>query len=92
MQVDFRPRADGPANIRVAGRSITPRSLEIRQHNRVLWSGPISERVQWIELSAVAVVHGRAQLELRSPAPVVRESADEKAHALGCAVYGVRVD
>ena len=92
MQVDFRPRTDGPANIRVAVRSITPRSLEIRQDNRVLWSGPISERVQWIELPAVAVVHGRAQLELHSPASAVRESADEKARALGFAVYGVRVD
>jgi hypothetical protein len=92
LQVDFRPRADGPSNIKVAVRGITPRPLEIRQDNHVLWNGSISERVQWIELPAVAVVRGRAQLELRSPAPGVRESADEKARALGFAVYGVSVD
>ncbi len=92
LRVDFRPRADGPVNIRLALRGITPRPLEIRQGDRVLWSGPINERVQWIELSTAAVVRGRAQLELRSTAPVVAESADEKSRALGFAVYGVRVD
>ncbi|HKB55959.1 MAG TPA: hypothetical protein VKC51_00075 [Lacunisphaera sp.] len=92
LQFDFRPRADGPANIEVAVRGISSRPLEIRQDNHVLWDGSVSERVQWIELPAVAVVRGRAQLELRSSAPGVRESADKKARALGFAIYGVRVD
>lgn len=76
----------------LAVRGFTARPLEIRQGGRVLWSGQATEALRWIELPAVAVARGRAQLELASPSSPVRESIAEGARALGFAVYGVRVE
>lgn len=92
LRFDFQPRADGTHKVRLAVLGLTPRPLEIRQDGRVLWRGEISEKLQWIELPVVAVVRGRAELELHSPVPAGRENADAGGRALGFAVYGVRLD
>jgi len=92
LRFDFQPRADAVRQARLAVLGLTPRLLEIRQGGRVLWRGEIGEKLQWIELPAMAVVGGRAELELHSPAPAGRENADAGGRALGFAVYGVRLD
>jgi hypothetical protein len=78
--------------VRLAVLGLTRRPLEIRQDGRVLWRGEIGEKLQWIELPAMAVIRGRAELELHSPVPAGRENADAGGRALGFAVYGVRFD
>lgn len=92
LRFDFHPGVDGVRKVRLAVLGLTPRPLEIRQAGRVLWRGEIGEKLQWIELPAVAVDHARAELELQSPVPAGRENADAGGRALGLAVYGVRLD
>lgn len=92
LRFTFRPAMDGVRRVRLALIGLAPRPLEIRQDGRVLWRGGIGKKLQWIELPAVAVVRGRAELELQSPVPAGRENADAGARALGFAVYGVRID
>lgn len=86
------PRSDGPVKIQVAVRGITARPLEIRQDRRVLWQGEVTEKLQWITLPVVALVQGRAQLELASSTPPSPLGASGDPRPLGFAVYGVRVD
>jgi hypothetical protein len=90
LQIDFEPRTDGVRQVSVAVRAITPRPLEIRQAGRVLWRGEAAEKLQLIELPAVAVMRGRAVLELTSPATPMLEGPGGR--ALGFAVFGVKVD
>lgn len=73
--VDIRwwPRADGPVEMRMAVRGITLRPLEIRQAGRVLWSGEVGEKLQWIGLSGVTARDGHAGLEIHSGTAPVRE-------------------
>jgi len=92
LRFDFQPPADGPRKVRLAVLGLTPRPLEVRQDGHVLWRGEIGEKLQWIELPAMAVARGRAELELHSPRPPGRENADAGGRALGLAVYGVRLD
>jgi hypothetical protein len=65
--------------------------LEIRHAGRLLWSGEIGSKLQPISLPAFPLVHGRAQLELLSPAAPVPESTAAGARPLGFAVYGVQI-
>ncbi len=92
LSFDFQPQVDGARKVSLAVLGLTPRPLEIRQDGRVLWHGEIGEKLQWIGLPAMAVVRGRAELELHSPVPAGRENADAGGRALGFAVYGVRLD
>ncbi len=92
LEFDLQPQADGEHRVRLAVLGLTRRPLEIRQDGRVLWRGEIGEKLQWIELPAMAVIRGRAELELHSPVPAGRENADAGGRALGFAVYGVRFD
>lgn len=92
LRFDFQPASDGVRKAQLAVLGLTPRPLEVRQGGRVLWRGEIGEKLQWIELPAMAVERGRAELELHSPVPAGRENADAGGRALGFAVYGVRLD
>lgn len=92
LRFDFQPSADVVRKVRLAVLGLTPRPLEIRQDGRVLWSGGIEDKLQWIELPAVAVIRGRAELELHSPKAPGKENADAGGRELGFAVYGVRFD
>ncbi len=91
IEIDFWPHTDGAVTVQLELRGITPRPLEIRQDGRILWQGEIGTRLQTINLPAVPVAQGRAQLELASPANPEREGPGATARRLGFAVYAVRV-
>lgn len=90
LRLELTPAVDGLRRVRLAVRGMSPRPLEIRQDGRVLWNGEAAGQVVWIELPAVVVAGGRAELELRSPAPPMLEGPGGR--ALGFAVYGVKID
>ena len=90
LRLELSSAVEGPRRVRLALRGMTPRPVEIRQGDRVLWSGEAGAQVSWIVLPAGQVAAGRVELELRSPAPAVVEGPDGR--ALGFAVYGVKVD
>lgn len=92
LRVDLQPSGDRPRRLRLAVKAINARPLEILQGGRIIWRGPVAEKIQEIDLPAVAVVRGRIELELRSPAAPVQEGPGSTGRALGFAVYGVRVD
>jgi hypothetical protein len=91
IELDFWPHTDGTVTVQLELRGITPRPLEIRQGGRLLWRGEIGARLQAIDLPALTLTQGRAQLELASPADPVREGPEATARRLGFAVYAVRV-
>ena len=72
-------------------RGRTPRHLEVRHAGKVVWSGAIGDRPQWITLPPLPFVHGRLDLELSSEAAPVPEGADATARAIGIACYGARL-
>jgi hypothetical protein len=92
LRIDIQPRVDRISRLRVAVRSIGSRTLEIRQAGRALWRGGVGEKLQWIELPAVAVLNGRAELELSADGLPVREGVTAGARSLSLALYGVRID
>jgi hypothetical protein len=69
-------------------RALEPRQVEIRQDEKVLWSGNIGTKVQRIEFTADI---GRP-LRLRSEQPPVAESPQPGARALGFAIYDPTLD
>jgi hypothetical protein len=92
LDLDLWPRTAGSVTMRLDVRGFTARPLEIRQDGRTIWSGRVEEKLQWIELPAVAVAHGRARLELNSSARPIRENVFGDSRELGFALYGVRVE
>ena len=92
LEVETFPRTSAPRQIRLKLRAITPREVEVRSGETVLFRGPVAGPAAWIELSAVApATAGRIRLELRSAAAPEKENAQPGARALGFALYGVEV-
>ncbi len=91
LAVNAWPRRDGAATVRLRLRAFTPREIEIRCADRVVWRGQLTERLQWIELAGLPLTGGRATLQLHSDAAPVNESAAPNARALGFAVYEVEL-
>jgi hypothetical protein len=69
----------------------TPRSLEVLHGGRVIWSGPVGSKPQWVPLPVLPLRRGRLELEVRSDTPAVAEGADNTARRIGIACFGVRV-
>ena len=92
LEIDCWPRTSGSVTVRAALRGFTSRPLEIRQAGRTVWSGTVDEKVRWIEVPAVKLVAGRAELELYSSARPIRENVFGDSRELGFAVYGVTIE
>jgi hypothetical protein len=92
LHIDFLPSVTAPVAFQLQVKGMTPRALEIRSDGRMLWSGHLTGKMQTIVLPPLAVRPTGTTLELRSPAPGVKEGPRETDRTLGFAVYGLRVD
>lgn len=91
LGLETAPRATTPLPVRLKIRAITPRPVEIRAGNDVVWRGEVGERPAWIDFQATPPERGRLVLELRSDAAPVKENDQADARALGFALYGVEL-
>ncbi|MSU50864.1 MAG: hypothetical protein EXS37_17545 [Opitutus sp.] len=92
LLVDTAPRTTAAVRVRLKLRAITPRPLEIRDGESVLWRGQVGERLERIEFTVPLRTPGRLTLEFRSDAPPMPENNHPDARSLGFAVYGVSLE
>jgi len=92
-EIVITPAQRGAAarQVRLRVRAITPREIEVRDGEHVLWHGGVGLQPEWIEVSAPPREDGRFQLELRTAAAPQREHSRPGARALGFALSGVEV-
>lgn len=84
------PEPAQKASFEIALRAISPRPLEIKQGERILWQGEIGVPRTWITLPEISFHAGEATLSFHSPSPPQRENDSSTARALGFAISGVR--
>ena len=92
LALETSPRRAGPVAVRLQLRAITPRAMDVRAGDRVLWQGNVGDKREWIQFDAPLPADGRVTLEIRSAAPGVPESDRADARALGFAVYAVTLE
>ena len=86
--------AGGPApplRVQLALRAITPREIEVRAGETVVWSGKVGEKLGTLTFAVPPPAGGRIDLQIASSTAPQRENQDAGARALGFAVYGVSV-
>ncbi|MGH7943857.1 MAG: hypothetical protein ACREH8_21575 [Opitutaceae bacterium] len=91
LTIETSPRTAFPVQVRIKLRAITPREVEVRDGETVLWRGVVNTQREWIEFAARPQAPGRLSLELGSGAASVRENEQADARGLGFAVYAVEV-
>jgi hypothetical protein len=89
ITVLIRPAADAPLHIRIQVRAATPRDVDIRQGDDLLWHGPVGTELQWIDFQTMGAP---APLTLRigSGAPPARVPGDPR--PLSLAVYDAKIE
>lgn len=92
VTVETAPRVKQTVNLRLKLRAITPRAVEVRVGEAVVWQGTAGEKLQTVAFSAATNGEGRLILEVRSEAAAVRENNHPDARALGFALYGVALE
>ncbi len=92
LTLETHPRRAEAVTLRLKLRAITPRSIEVRAGDEVLWQGTVGEKLAWVQCPLRLPANGRVLVELRSPAPGVPENTHADARALGFALYGVALD
>jgi hypothetical protein len=92
LSIELSPRRAEPVRVRIKVRAFSPRPLEVRSGETIVWQGSVDVARQWIEFAATPQEPGKVMLELRSDAPAVSENADVDARPLGFAVYEVKLD
>lgn len=90
LDVDTWPRSGAPVTVRLGLRAPSPREVEVRAADRVLWHGEIGAINHFITVSGVP--RGHTRLEIHTAAPPVRESPNSDARQLGVAVTDPRVN
>lgn len=81
----------GAARLRLSLRSLAPRTVTIRQGDRVLWQGSVGETLVPIEIAPFALTPGHGTLDFSTDAPGVAEAAAHGGRSLAFAVYNVRL-
>jgi hypothetical protein len=93
LTIETAPAAAMPRRARLKLRAMSPRELEVRQGEAVLFRGTVGTQSQWIQLPAIDPRRPRPlRFELRSPEAPVLEGGQPGARALGFAVQGVELD
>ncbi len=85
------PRTIGPRRVRLQLRAVSPRGIEIRTGESLLWRGRVEAKLEWIEFDAPAGSAGPLELDLRAEGAPVPENKNPDARLLGFAVYGMSV-
>ncbi len=85
------PRTTAPQRVRLKLRAISPREIEIRAGDALLWRGRAGEKLEWIEFDAPARGAGPLTLDLHADGSPVPENKNPEARQLGFAVYGLSV-
>lgn len=92
LSIALSPHRADPVKVRIKLRAISPRELEVRSGETIVWRGRVGVARQWIEFSATPQEPGKLRIEVRSDARTVAENAHADARPLGFAVYEVEVD
>jgi hypothetical protein len=92
LTIETWPRASQPIQVDIALRGFTARPVEIMIGENVIWTGTLTEQVQWVNLPVLSASTGQLQLRLRSDVPPGRESARAGGRLLGIAVCGIQVN
>jgi hypothetical protein len=90
LRLETWPRGDWDATVTLSVKGFTPRSLEISQGGRILWTGEVTAQLRDVTVE-VKIKRGDTRVAIRSLAPPGRE-APPGGRELGFAVYGVRLD
>jgi hypothetical protein len=90
IQLQTWPPAGPAPRVHLELRSLTPRTVEIRQGGALLWSGEVGPQRQPIELHGVRP--GVSALSFRTNTAGTPENATPTARSLTFAVYDLRVD
>jgi hypothetical protein len=90
LVVETSPRATTPLRLRLNVRAFTPRTLEVREGDTILFRGPVTTSYTWIDLPAlVPRQQGQLHLELRSPEPPVPENTQPGSRGLAFALRAI---
>jgi len=92
LAIETAPRRAATVTLRLKLRAITPRPIEVRAGDEVLWRGTVSEKLEWIQCPVRLPDDGRLIVEVRSTAAGVPENSHADARALGFAIYGIALD
>jgi hypothetical protein len=91
LAIELSPRSMAAVQVRMKIRAVSPREVEVRAGEIVVWRGLVGTRREWIEFAATPQDPGKLSLELRSEAGAARENANPESRALGFAVYDVEL-
>jgi hypothetical protein len=92
VAVHVTPRVAREVNVRLKLRAITPREIEVRSGETVVWHGPLGEKLEAITFHAPLGADGMLRLQLSSGERPQRENANSNARALSFALYDVVVE
>ena len=86
-------RQAGPLSLRFALRSASgARGVTVRERDRVLWEGAVTEELVPITISALKLEAGSTTLEFSTDAPGVAESAAHGGRTLAFGVFNLRLE
>ena len=84
-----RPAGDAPLRVRIEIRAATPRAVDIRQGESLLWQGTVGTDLQWVEFETVKAPTPLT-LRIGSDAPPARLPGDPR--PLGLAIYDAHIE
>ncbi|MGH2927284.1 MAG: hypothetical protein ACRDL8_03680, partial [Solirubrobacteraceae bacterium] len=90
LAVESWPRQGPTLRIRVGLRALSPRTVEVRDAQRVLWHGIVGTQTQFVVIPDVP--RGPTKLEFTTNAPPIKEGPQPSARGLGLAVSDPRLD
>jgi hypothetical protein len=90
VEIETWPQKGGTMHLQLALRALTPRAVEIRQDEKLLWRGEVGPKLQSIDVAGVHL--GNSAIEFSSDLPPVPESSTSGARALGFAIYDLRLN
>lgn len=91
LDLDLAPAGATPRRVRLRLAALTPRPVEVRQGDALLWRGEVGPQAVWIDVPIGPAAPGGLRLTVSSPSPGELEGTQAGARRLGFAVRGVEV-
>jgi hypothetical protein len=91
IAIEAWPKKPQTLDFEFSARSLTPRSLIVRQAGREIWRGRVTMALKSTRPMRVELTDGEATLEFFTDAPAVPESATPGARLLAFALYDARL-
>ena len=86
------PRKNVPLRVALAFRGFTSRNLEVSQSGRFLWRGIATEKVEWINVTALPNAKGQYEFTFHSDTAPGHENPQAGGRPLGFALSGVKLE